>query len=140
MFDLFQTNVQFSEVFRGERNGALTRNQLNRPEQKPLRCTKNEAFHEGFGHIYWINPYWTNSFFVQCHFSEGNMIYFKNSCKIRITTWRVKCVSRKKDLDVNINFFKVNNGKGQNNVWNLFKVNSEGSRAKSITSFWWFYC
>ena len=46
------------------------------------------------------------------------------------------CVSRKKDLDVNINFFKVNNGKGQNNVWNLFKFNSEGSRAKSITSFW----
>ena len=53
MFNLFQTNVQFSEVFRGKRNGALTRNQLDRPEQKLLpRCTKNEAFREGFGHIY----------------------------------------------------------------------------------------
>ena len=29
--------------------------------------------------------------------------------------------------------------KHQNNVWNLFKVNSKDTRTTSLTSFWWLY-
>ena len=30
-----------------------------------VNVTKSAVFY-GFGHIYWRNPYWKNSFFVQC--------------------------------------------------------------------------
>ena len=38
----------------------------------------------GFGHIYWRNPYWKTSFFVQCYFHISNCNNARDFFKLKI--------------------------------------------------------
>ena len=43
---------------------------LSRPTAQKMKFSNKDFFSKcEFGHIYWRNPYWKTSFFVQCPFS-----------------------------------------------------------------------